>query len=269
MALSLSQAEVVDLGSLPINGHPFTLAGWFRVPNVSALLTLFRVENTGTGSFYSIYFRGSVDNVAAAISKVGIAAVAKSTTPMIPGQWHHVTGVFESDSARRVYLDGGNMGANSQTRVFDDADYFVLGNVRTTDAVDVAEIGIIAGVLSDEEIAMLANGCSRLTLPSAAQLLTYHDCVRGINRPGVGPVASGAGTPPVVDQPRVLMSSGGLSQVQPFRIRGPLQIDQESYRTSFSEQAQHYVAGVSDDAGQLSVAGIASDSTVLHGEVLN
>jgi hypothetical protein len=65
------------------------------------------------------------------------------------------------------------------------------------------------------------------------------------------------------------MASGGLSQVQPFRIRGPLQIDQESYRTSFSEQAQHYVAGVSDDAGQLSVAGIASDNTVLHGEVLN
>ncbi|MCH7752987.1 MAG: hypothetical protein IH898_12660 [Planctomycetes bacterium] len=141
--------------------------------------------------------------------------------------------------------------------------------MSTSDAVDVAEAGIIAGVLSDEEIVMLANGFSMLVLPSAALLLTYHDCVRGINRPGVGPVASSAGTPTVVDQPPILMASGGLSQVQPFRIRGPLQIDQESYRTSFSEQAQHYVAGVSDDAGQQSVAGIASDSTVLHGEVLS
>ncbi len=257
MALSLSQAEVVDLGSLPINDYPFTLAGWFRVPSIASWLTLLRVENTGTGSLHSIYFRGAADNLAGALSKVGTTTQAKSTTPMIPGQWHHVTGVFEADNERRVYLDGGNMGVNSATRVFDSADYFVLGNVRTTDAVDVAEIAIIAGVLSDEEIAMLANGCSMLTLPSAAMLLTYHDCVRGINRPGVGPVASSAGTPTVVDHPRMLWSSGGLSQVQPFRIRGPLQIDQEFYRTSFSEQAE------------LSVAGIASDSTVLHGEVLS
>lgn len=269
MALSLSQAEVVDLGSLPINDYPFTLAGWFRVPSVSKLLPLLRVENTETGSSHSLYFRGHIDSVAAAISVVGVAGAAKSTTPMIPGQWHHVVGVFEADNLRRVYLDGGNKGTSIATRVFDGADQFVLGNVSTTDAVDVAEIGIIDGVLSDEEIAMLAKGCSMLTLPSAAQLLTYHDCVRDINRPGVGPVASSAGTPAVVDQPPILMASGGLSQVQPFRIRGPLQIDQESYRTSFSEHAQHYVAGVSDDAGQLSVAGIASDSTVLHGEVLN
>lgn len=257
MALSLSQTEVVDLGSLPINNLPFTLAGWFRVPNVPKWLTLLRVENTQTGSYHSIYFRGNVDNVAAAISKVGVAAAAKSTTPMIPGQWHHVTGVFEADDVRRVYLDGGNMGASFLTRVFEGTDLSVLGNIRSSDTVDVAEIGIIDGVLSDEEIVMLASGCSMLNLPSAAQLLTYHDCVRGVNRPGLGPVASSAGTPTVVDQPRVLWSSGGLSQVQPFRIRGPLQIDQESYRTSFSEQAE------------LSVAGIASDSVVLHGEVLS
>ena len=257
MALSLNSSNVVDLGPLAIDDYPFTLTGWFRVPSVSSWLELVRVENTLTGSYHSLYFRGAADNLAGAISVVGVATVAKSTTPMIPGQWHHVTGLFESESLRRVYLDGGNMGANFQTRAFDGANYFVLGNVRTSDAVDVAEIAIIDGLLSDNEIAMLAKGCSMLTLPSAAMLLTYHDCIRGINRPGVGPVASSAGTPTVVDQPPILMASGGLSRVQPFRIRGPLQIDQESYQTSFSEQAE------------VSIAGIASDSNILHGEVLN
>lgn len=269
MALSLSNSEVVDLGSLPISDYPFTLAGWFRVPSVSKLLTLMRVDNTVTGSSYSIYFRGHIDNLATANSKVGVSGTAKSTAPMIPGQWHHVTGVFETNNARRVYLDGGNTGTSSHTRVFDGANQSVLGNVNTSDAIDAAEVGIFDGVLSEEEIAMLANGCLMLALSSAELLLTYHDCVRGVNRPGVGPVASSAGTPTVVDQPRVLWSSGGLSRLQPFRIRGPLRIDQVSYQTSFFEQAQQCVAGVSDGAGQLSVAGIVSDTKVLHGEVLN
>ncbi len=269
MALSLSQAEVVDLGSLPINDFPFTLAGWFRVYGASGVARLISVNHTGTGSSHIIMRNASVACHIVSFGGVDPPASALTTAPMIPGQWHHVTGVFEADSVRRVYLDGGNMGASSQTYGFDGVDQSLLGNTLTADVIDTAEIGIIAGVLSDEEIVMLANGFSMLNLPSAAQLLTYHDCVRGLNRPGLGPIASSAGTPTVVGQPPILMASGGLSLVQPFRIRGPLQIDQESYRTSFSEQAQHYVAGVSDDAGQLSVAGIASDSTVLHGEVLN
>ncbi|MCH7751224.1 MAG: hypothetical protein IH898_03590, partial [Planctomycetes bacterium] len=138
MALSLSQAEVVDLGSLPINGHPFTLAGWFRVPNVPSLLTLMRVDNTETGSYHSIYFRGHTDSLVGALSVIGVPGAAKSTTPMIPGQWHHVVGVFEADNLRRVYLDGGNMGASGHIRVFDGANEFKLGNVGTSDLVEAA-----------------------------------------------------------------------------------------------------------------------------------
>jgi hypothetical protein len=269
MALSINNTEVVDLGSLPISGHPFTLAGWFRVPNVSKLLTLLRVENSQTGSYHAIYFRGNIDDRAGAISKVGVAAAAKSTTPMIPGQWHHVAGVFEADDLRRVYLDGGSIGTSSSSRIFDGADQTVLGNISSSDAVDVAEIAVIDGALSEEQIAILASGFSILCLPSVARLMTYHDCLRGINRPGVGPVATNSGTPSVTAHPRVMWSSGGRSQLQPFRIRGPLRIDRDSCRTSFSEQAQQSVAGVGDNAGQTSVAGIDSNSTVLYGEVHN
>jgi len=269
MAISLSQAEVVDLGTLPIDGYPFTLAGWFRVPSVTKWLTLMQLENTATNSYHSIIYEGSLAGKAAAVSKVGATGRAKSTISMTPGQWHHVTGVFESDTLRRVYLDGGNMGTSAHLRAFDGLDQFELGNVTTSDGVDVAEAGVFDGVLSNEEIAMLGIGCPMLSLPSAAQLLTYHDCVRGLNRPGVGPVASSAGVFTVVEHPRVMSSSGGLSQLQPFRIHGPYHIDEESSRTSFSEQAQQCVTGIDDGAGQPSVAGITSDGRTHYGEVLN
>jgi hypothetical protein len=155
MALSISQSEVVDLGALPLSGYPFTLTGWFRVPNMSSLLTLMRVENTQTGSYHAIYFRGHVDDRAGAISKVGFSGTAKSTAPMIQGQWHQVTGVFEADNQRHVYLDGGNIGTSTHTRVFDGADQFVLGNVSTSDAVEVAES--LAAWLDRESASPLAG----------------------------------------------------------------------------------------------------------------
>ena len=59
MALSLGQLEVVDLGSLPISSLPFTMVGWFRVPNVSKWITLMQLKNTATTSYHSIIFEGT------------------------------------------------------------------------------------------------------------------------------------------------------------------------------------------------------------------
>jgi Concanavalin A-like lectin/glucanases superfamily len=268
MGLSLNQSGFVDLGSLVITGYPFTMVGWYRVPSVSNLLTLLRIDNTATTSYHAVVYEGHSAGQAAVISKVGTTGAARSTIAMTPGQWQHVVGVFEDHNSRRVYLDGGNMGSGLNSRVFDGANQFRAGNFFSSTAVDVAEIAIFASILPDEEISMLARGCPVLALPSAAALLTYHDGVREINRPGVGPLASSTGSLTVVDHPRVLMSRGGHSLAQPCRTCGPFQIDQESYRTSFSEQGQLSASGVAGSAGQAAVAGIASEGPVLFGEVL-
>jgi hypothetical protein len=268
MALSLNQIGLVDLGSLVITGYPFTMVGWFRVPSVSSFLTLMQIDNTATTSYHAVVYEGHSAGQAAVVSKVGVSGAARSTIAMTPGQWQHVVGVFEAHNARRVYLDGGNMGSGANSRVFDGANQFRAGNIFTSTAVDVAEIAILAGVLSEEEIGMLARGCPVLCLPSASGLLTYHDCVRGINRPGVGPLASSAVSLTVVDHPRVLMARCSLSLAQPCRTCGPIQIDQKSYVSSFSEQGQFAAAGVADGAGQAAIAGIAAEGSALFGEVL-
>jgi hypothetical protein len=268
MGLSLDQAGVVDLGSLGITGHPFTLVGWFRVPSVSSLLTLMRIDNTLTSSYHAVIYEGQSAGQVAVVSKVGVTGAARTTLAMTPGTWHHVVGVFEADDARRVYLDGGDMGSSAHLRVFDGANQYRVGNTGTSDLVDVAEAAIFAAVLSDAEIGMLARGCPVLALPRANSLLTYHDFVRGINRPGSGPLASVAGTPTVVSHPRVLQARGGRTLAQPCRTCGPFQVDERSCRSSFIEHGQQTVAGVAGVAGQASVAGIDSNSAALFGEVL-
>ena len=268
MAISLNNAGLVDLGPLAITGYPFTLVGWFRVPSVSSAVTLMRIDNMATTSFHAIAYEGQLAGQAAAVSKVEDTGAARSTLAMTPGQWQHVVGVFEAHNSRRVYLDGGNMGSTSSSRVFDGANLFRAGNINSSNMVDLAEFAIFASVLTDAEIVMLARGCPVLCLPSANGLLTYHDGVRGVNRPGVGPLASSAGSPTVVDHPRVLMSGGGRTLAQPSRTCGPFRVEQESCRSSFSEQSQLSVAGVAGGGGQASVAGIASEGSVLLGEVL-
>ena len=51
------------------------------------------------------------------------------------------------------------MGTSPHIRVFDGVDQFELGNVSSSDGVDVAEAGIFAGILTSDEIAALGNGC--------------------------------------------------------------------------------------------------------------
>lgn len=268
MAISLNDAGPVDLGPLAITGYPFTMVGWFRVPSVTSAVTLMRIDNTLTTSFHAIAYEGQSAGQVAAISKVGATGAARTTIAMTPGLWQHVVGVFEADNSRRAYLDGDNMGSSAASRVFDGANLFRAGNLNSSSMVDLAEFAVFASVLTDVEIGMLARGCPVLCLPSANELLTYHDGVRGINRPGVEPLASSPVSPAVVDHPRVLMPSGGRTLAQPCRTCGPFQIDRESYRTSFSEQGQLSAAGVADGEGQAATAGIASEGSVLFGEVL-
>jgi len=257
MAFSLPLADVIDLGSLSISNYPFTMAGWFRVPNTTTLMHFMRIDNTATGSYHMLYYGGHSTGWAGAASYAGNIGVAKSSASLVVNQWHHIAGVFSANNLREVYLDGGNLGTSSNTRNFDGVDQFRIGNTSTTDGIDVAEAAIFDVALTATEIAALAAGCSPFALPSAPAILSYKDCIRRIDRPTIGPVATSAGTPAIVSHPRVLAATGGRSTAMPDRVRGPWQLDQGFSRTSAAPQAQP------------SIAGAASDSTRIYGEVLS
>lgn len=264
MALSVGQTQLIDLGALGITSYPFTLAGWFRVPNVNKLLTLMGVGNSVTGSYHRLLFQGHTTKHAAAISFVTTTSTAVSATAMVPGTWHHVVGVFEAANLRRVYLDGGNLGTNSANRPFDDLDRFYLGNLGT-DAVDVADGALFDVALSSNFVAMLAKGLSPLVLPVAPQMLTYQSCLGRLNWPAFGPTAVAAAAPTAVPHPRIRFFSNRGAQVMPYRLAGPFHSEQAILQTAGLRTGQQQMAGVS--GGQMSVAGVTAGEAVLSGEV--
>jgi hypothetical protein len=263
MAFAIGQAELVDLGGLSVSGYPFTLAGWFRVPNVNKLLTLMGVGFSTSGSYHRLVHLGNTTKMAGAVSNTGSSSVASSTIAMTPGQWHHVVGVFEAANSRRVYLDGGNVGSHTGSRPFDGANQFVLGNLSSTDTVDVAEAGIWNVALSADEIGMLSEGMSPLCLPRVGNLLTYQSCVRGLNWPAFGPHATAAAAPSVVAHPRVFYALNNSTQSVPNRLTGPFRTSQGELLGNSAQRGQPFSARC--EIGQLRGSGIVVAQVELEG----
>ncbi len=223
MGLTVDQTSLIDLGSVGITGYPFTLAGWFRVPNVNSLLSIMGIGNSATGSYHRLVYTGHAGKVAGAVSFVSSGTTALSSTVMTTGQWHHVVGVFEAANSRRVYLDGGHVGTNSQTRVFDGVDHYFLGNLGIN-AVDVAEAAVFKVALTAGQISPLALGFSPLCLSVSSQLVAYQSCVRPLNWPAHSATASVGAAPIVVDHPRIFYRQNFGARTIPFRRWAPFQL---------------------------------------------
>lgn len=244
MALAIGSSNLVDLGSLSVTDYPFTLTGWFRVPSSSTLMTLMRVSNTTTGSYHGLNYEGHNANQVVAISRVSSTSAARSTAPMSANQWHQVTGVFESATTRRIYLDGGNQTEVNHERLFDGVDDFSLGNLATSTAVDAAEVALLDIALQDGDIQALAAGISPLMISDLSNLLCYHNCVRRLNHPGWGPVATSSGGTIATEHPRVLMPRGSQAVIQPCRFSGPYTVEQEGLQTDGAERAEVNLSGI-------------------------
>jgi len=257
VAFRLDNTNAFFSSFLPMTGYPFSMTAWFRVSDSTSFTALMGFLNVSTGARCDIYYAGDGAKQAVAKTVNGSAGSAYSTSPMVPGQWHHLTAVFSSSSDRKIYLDGGNVGVNNDSISVGVLDTFYFGNGYSADATDVAEISLVGAAVSAEEAAVLAQGYPVLALPYLHQLVTYHDCIRDAMRPKLGPDFLSVGVPTVVDHPRVMFPNGGRSIQLPARVRGPFRVEEMHYRSLSSEQSQH------------SSAGVASTSSILSGEVLS
>ena len=254
MALSVGSTNLVDLGSLSIQDYPFTFAGWFRVPDYSGILTLMRIRNAATGSYHGLYFEGHLANQAAAKTRTTATSTARSSTPMVAGQWHQVTGVFQSATERHVFLDAGSQGSVFHQRDFQSVDTYSVGNELGSNNIDAAHIAIFDIAISEASIHALAGGISPLAISESPRILCYHDLARRPNRPGLGPHATSSAAEIVVDQPRGLVAGLARPIVQPCRFEGPYSAIALEVEAGAAELGQIHSSGVQRDLGQASAA---------------
>ncbi len=256
MALSLNNANVILSTLVSVSGYPFSLIGWFRVPDVTSSTLLMGIASVSTGARCDVYFAGDGTKEAIAKTKIGSSFGAASTTlPMTPGKWHHLAAVFSSDSERKIYIDGGNFGVNNDNFPISAMSFFYFGNLYGSVLVDVAEVSVIQAAVSAEQAAAFANGSPVLASPYSRNTVTYHDCIRQTNHPGLGPKFIVVGSPAATDHPRVLHTVGGHSIAMPSRFRGPWHAEQTLIRSLPAAQ------------GQLSISGVSSNDSILSGEV--
>lgn len=258
MALSLNISNALISNATPIAGYPFSLMGWFRIPDVDTLTSLLGIVSFSSGSRCDVLFAGDTTKAVVAKTETGSSTgVASSTIAMSPNTWHHIVAVFASDTSRTIYLDGGNAGVNTDSVSATALNFFYFGNITDTTNIDLAEVSIVTAAVSAEQAASLANGCPLLSTPLARDTVAYLDCIRQLNRPGLGPLFSSSGTPSVVDHPRVFSSTGGFLTAMPLRYGGPWLAEQAEFRPHSAE------------IGQLATAGMVLNNSILSGEVMS
>jgi len=258
VAFLLNNNNAIYSISASVSGYPFSLVGWFRVPDSNQAIRLMGIASLSTGAQCDLIFAGDGGKEAVAKTTYGSSGSAYSTSPMIPGQWHHLTSVFVSDNERRIYLDGGNVGVNNTNIPIGPFEFFFFGNGYTTESIGTADVALIEAVVSAEEAAVLAKGYPLLASPSLHSLSIYHDCIRNLFRPGLGPVFfPGSVGPTVVEHPRTMFAKGGYSIIAPDRVRGPFRIEQS------------HCQSLSAASGQTGIAGVVETQSILPGEVVS
>ena len=98
--------DYIEAGSALATAYPFTLSAWFKTSNTTAgdRIIFSLVDKDVENVKYAI---GIDDTHHATIkaSNTGIAG-AYSTNTVNDGKWHHISGVFNSSTDKKLYLDG-------------------------------------------------------------------------------------------------------------------------------------------------------------------
>ena len=170
-------ADRIERLPSPSNGAPQTFAGWIRRVNTGVAHTILQASADATDS-NGFRIEVTAAGVARAGQKSGGANSAAAAGTIGDTSWHHVAGIFPSDSSRTAYLDGVPGAANttaraavSEARILIGATY-VGGALAQNSGMELAEIAAWDVVLADDEIAALAKGISPL-LVRAPDLTFY------------------------------------------------------------------------------------------------
>jgi hypothetical protein len=196
-------ADYLERTTAILTATPATFAIWFRADTVTGSHRLITINDRGiAGDLLSLY-QEAATLVAQHHDGGAGASSAVSSGTVVQDQWHHGAAVFDDDTNRHAYLDGGNKVSNSLVQNLVDVDTTTIGSMDYTSRIqyfngDVAEAAIWNVALTDGEIKSLAAGM----LPSkirSANLLGYWP-IYGLSSPEID--YSGKGnTMPVISAP--------------------------------------------------------------------
>jgi hypothetical protein len=176
-----------------------------------------QIAKLGSGGVYmfAINLRGDL-STKYVDAQENPGSLAQTTSAYSANTWHHALAVFNSQTDRRIYLDGGAKGTNSTsggamssvTGLILGAGTDGSGGFTSYFSGRVDEAGIWNAALTDADAASLARGCTPIQV-CPSKLAAYYplgghygqlDVDRWKNRYDLTPT----GSPTWADHPRVI-----------------------------------------------------------------
>jgi hypothetical protein len=110
---------VVRIAKPLVRALPITLMGWIYNASASANARVLCIADEGSDNeWFLLYIDNSTGFAIAANTHLGVQASASGAVDL-RNRWHHVVGVWASDSDRRVYVDGRLAGADTTAMATD------------------------------------------------------------------------------------------------------------------------------------------------------
>jgi hypothetical protein len=152
---------VVIGSSAGISAYPFTLGCWVRTDDIAATMSyVFLGINGNASSYYGIEQISSLFTIQA--RNTGVQRNSGTTAPST-SVWHHVVGVFESATSRKLYINGVLEATATFSVTLAAVDIIHIGKFRSTDATNsyngrIAGVGVFADALTLAQIEQWYNG---------------------------------------------------------------------------------------------------------------
>lgn len=201
--------QYLSTASAPITAVPLTIACWFYPDTITTRYTLAAINalNIVSNGFFNISARGDLsgDPIRIAVDASGTAAV-NSTTGYTANSWNHACGVFESNSSRTVYCNGGGSATSTASYTPSNIVLMRIGYFDTAGPAymdgRIAEVGVWNAALTAAEIASLADGftCDKVR---PQNLVFYAPLVRDLQDVRGGLTITNNNSATVATHPRV------------------------------------------------------------------
>lgn len=168
--------------SSPLSTYPCTISAWYKPSNNTSNHSVVYLGSTADNRRFLLYRTGSgggnVARASAAADTTGTSVDAIGTTPITnTARWYHLVAVFESSSARRIYVNGGLEGSTNGACVTTSLNRYAIG-ARGAPAptwgvfasASIAEVAVWNSALSAGDISRLTTGENPRTVAPASRV---------------------------------------------------------------------------------------------------
>jgi hypothetical protein len=202
-----ASSQYLSTPTAVVTGEPVTMACWYNRANASATYTFLSINNTAATNFHSLLIGPA--NLLSIVSNNGSVVAAGTVSDTTTNTWNHGCGVVLSNASRTSFVNGVPGGENTTTVNLGSQNITTIGGRfagagvigQLTNGM-IAEVGIWNIVLTQPEIASLANGmtCDKIR---PQNLVFYAPLIRDLQDTKGGLIITPNNGPTVANHPRI------------------------------------------------------------------